>query len=476
MNILIIATNRHANPVPVMPLGACMVAEATEAAGYNVRLLDLMFAKDPIAATEKVLDQFKPDLIALSVRNLDNNDSQEPIFFPAQLKPLLTIITQQTGAPLIIGGAAIAVMPEAMLRYTKADWAVLGDGETVFPKLVNHLAQDKSPAELPGVAWLDEGKYQHNPLAAPHTTNQTCSLPDLNRWLDADRYRRNMTPAPLQTKLGCHFQCLYCTYRKIEGQAYRLMTPESVSQAVRSLSQADFRDIEFVDNVFNSPYDHAMEICEKLAETEHSARLQTLELNPLFIDDQLIESMGRAGFVGVGITAESASSQVLTGLNKGFSAEHVHRAAEIIERHDMPCLWIFMLGGPGENKQTVEETLRFAEEKIRPGDAAFFNIGIRIYPGTGLESVAREQGVLQEDARDMLEPVFYLSPDIELAWLNKRVRQALKHNMHFLNGTKIGLPFLPSLHRLGHFLGLSPPLWKHSRHIRRGLRLVGLDL
>jgi len=51
MNILIISTNQSKQPFPVMPVGACIIAEAAEKAGHKVRLLDLMFCEDPYRET-----------------------------------------------------------------------------------------------------------------------------------------------------------------------------------------------------------------------------------------------------------------------------------------------------------------------------------------------------------------------------------------------------------------------------------------
>ncbi|HEX9113776.1 MAG TPA: B12-binding domain-containing radical SAM protein, partial [Nitrospirota bacterium] len=55
MNVLIICTNRNKLPVPVLPSGACMIAEAAERAGHSVRLLDLMFQPDPLRAIKAEL-------------------------------------------------------------------------------------------------------------------------------------------------------------------------------------------------------------------------------------------------------------------------------------------------------------------------------------------------------------------------------------------------------------------------------------
>jgi radical SAM superfamily enzyme YgiQ (UPF0313 family) len=474
MNILLINTNRNRSPMPVMPLGACLVAEAVERAGHRVGFLDLMFASDPLEAIERAIRRAAPGVIGLSVRNIDNNDMLNPVFFAGDCLPLLRRIRRLTEAPVVLGGAAVSVMPEQLLRFTGADWAVAGEGETVFPELVNALAAGRSPEYLPGLAWLADGRFHLNAPAREECGGRF-AVPDFARWLNLRAYKRNMATAPLQTKLGCHFQCIYCTYRRIEGGAYRLMDPQGTVAAVRAYTAMGFRNVEFVDNVFNSPRSHCLAVCEALARTPHNARLQTYELNPLFIDDDLLTMMERAGFVGAGVTVESASSAVLARLKKGFSAEVVHRAAETIRRHRLPCIWIFMLGGPGETEATVEETLSFAQSAIRPSDAVFFTTGIRVYPGTEIDRIARDQGMLTLSAEQMLEPFFYVSPELDRVWLAKRIRRAMRENCHFISGDTFDLPFLPAINRIGSLVGVEPPLWRYTRLIRRGLRLAGVN-
>ena len=474
-NILIIITNHYSSPVPVMPVGACLVAEAAELAGHSVRVLDLMFEQNPLNTLELELNKSNPDFIGLSVRNIDNNDMQNPVSFFKDLKPLMDTIRRKTPAPVVLGGAAVSVMPEELLRYTGANWAVLGDGEVVFSKLLSALSQGEIPGKLPGIARLEDNVFKKNTSTVDRFSNG-CLAPSFHRWIDVPAYLSRLSTVPIQTKLGCHFKCVYCTYRKIEGHDYRLRNPEGVIDAIQNLAAAGLHDIEFVDNVFNSPYEHALAICEGLASSQSGARLQCLELNPLFIDDTLLTAMERAGFVGIGITVESASDIVLDKLKKGFTAKDVYDTAQVIRRHNLPCLWIFMLGGPGESEVTVKETLRFAEQYIRPKDVAFFNIGIRIYPGTELEHRALEEGVLAISPSEMLEPVFYVSPALDLNWLTETMHKALATHMNYINSNTIGLSFLPTINRLGYRLGIKSPLWRHTRFIRRGLRILGMDV
>lgn len=473
MNTLIISANCSKQPFPVMPIGACIVAEAVKNAGYSVRLLDLMFCNDPLPAVISELNRVKPDVVGLSIRNIDNNDMKNPSAFFKDLPPLIDVIRKNTDSPVVIGGAAVGVMPEALLRYTGASFAILGDGETVFPQFLSALSHKEKPYHVRGVGWLKDNVFMRSPAVS--LSAYSCPSPDFKRWVDINPYLSLLATVPVQTKRGCPYNCVYCTYAMSEGQSYRLFNPEDVVEYIKDLSSMGLHDIEFVDNVFNAPYDHAMAICEELRKSGLNSRFQTLELNPFFIDDALLTAMEQAGFVGIGITAESASDNVLRMLKKSFTSEHVYRAAQHIKNHILPCVWIFMLGGPGENRDTVRETLSFAENYIRPHDVAFFNIGIRIYPGTALEEIARSHGVLTLPSHEMLEPVFYLSPEIEAGWLISTLKAAMDKNYNFINSDSLALPFLSTIHRLGQRFGVKPPLWKHTSSIRRGLRFIGIN-
>ncbi len=472
MNVLIINTNQHNQPFPVMPLGACLVADALERTGHRVQMLDFMFETNPISALHHKLSGRHFDIVGLSIRNIDNNDMRSPRFFLKGLPHLVQAIRELSEAKIVIGGAAMGVMPEEILRFSGADYAVLGDGEYVMPELLSHIGSGDG-VTTPGIAYIADGVF-HSTVRSNAIVSGGCMLPDFARWINVGAYLSRMSTVPLQTKLGCRYKCVYCTYRKIEGDTYRLCEPECVIETLQKLVSKGLKDIEFVDNVFNSPYDHAMEICRLLKKRKHGARLQSLELNPTFVDDALIDAMEGAGFVGVGITAESASDNVLRRLRKSFTLQDVHNAASVIKRHKLPCIWIFLLGGPGESRQTVAETFAFAERYVRPKDAVFFNIGIRVYPGTELESIAREEGLLDLPPEDMLRPVFYLSPDVEPEWLSERAGDFLKTHMNVIDSTSLELPFLPALHKIGHKMGMKPPLWRHMSAIRRFLQYTGI--
>jgi radical SAM superfamily enzyme YgiQ (UPF0313 family) len=473
LKVLLVSLNRYRNPMPVMPVGACTVADAVAAAGHEVRFLDLMFSRSPMGDLTREVASFSPDVVGLSLRNIDDNNLLEPEEFHGELRRAVDSVRRCSAAPIAAGGAAFAVMPEALLRSSGADLGVVGDGDSVFPEVLGALGNDGQAGNVPGAAEIRDGEFRCNPADGSRLRNGPC-VPDYGRWLDLRAYRRAMGTAGVQTKRGCEFQCVYCTYALVEGPRYRFHPVDGMVEGVRKLVRSGIRDIEFVDSVFNAPYEHALAVCEAFARAGTGARLQSLELNPRFVDEPLLSAMGRAGFSGIGITAESVSDPVLAGLGKQYRSDDVHRAAETVSRCSLPCVWIFMFGGPGETPDTVRETLRFAGEKVRPSDVVFMNFGIRIYPGTELERIARDEGVLQVAGVEMLKPVFYLSPQVNREWLAAELDRFLANHPGAVGPRSLALPFLPLVQRIGYRCGVRPPLWKHTRRIRRILSAVGV--
>lgn len=470
MNLLLVSTNRCREPAPVLPLGACLVAEGAERAGHRVRLLDLMFAGDPVAELGRALREFAPQVVGLSVRNLDNTTMERPESFVPPLLPLLQAIRDRGNPPVVLGGAAIGIAPEPLLRLTGASWAVSGAGEEVLPRLLDALAAGHSPGPLPGLCWLEAGRLSDLP---GECREHFFRFPDLPRWVDLGRYRRQGSTVPLQSKRGCAFECVYCPCPRIEGSTYRLAPAAEVAAGIRRLAAAGVRDVEFVDTVFNAPYEHAMAICEAVAADRAPVRLHTFELNPAFIDPPLLAAMDGAGFAAVGLTAESAAGEVLAGLGKNYGPEHLHLAADALRGSRLPCLWIFMLGGPGETAATAAETVRFARERLRGCDVAFFAVGVRIYPGTELERRARGESSLDGE-EDLLAPVFYRPPGIGFSELRQLVRGAVAEDPRFITFGMDSLRLLPALRGAAGSMGLAPPLWRHTARIRRALGLFGV--
>ena len=471
--VLLVSTNRERQPYPVVPNGLASVASALDAAGHRVRFLDLCFEREPIASAREAAARFRPDIIGVSVRNIDNSDAIALRHYTPEARGVLHALRDAApSARVIAGGAAFGVAPEALFRDLGVDYAVAGDGERASVALVNALSSGQAVDALPGLVRDRAGVVAFTP---PGEDADLDSLPGpaLQRWIDLARYQRHGATIPIQTKRGCVYKCVYCTYRNVEGWGYRTRDPELVADEIEELKvRAGVRHFDFVDSTFNSPPGHAVQVCEAITRRKLGVQLDTTNFTPATASSELLRAMKIAGFRSLGITAESASDAVLEKLEKGFSAAKVREVAERVEKHGIRTLWIFLVGGPGETPRTLEETLSFAEWRLERGDAVYLTVGLRIYPGTTLHRIAIGEGVVPADST-LLDPAFYFSSALDFAGTVARLKRFAGSHGRFMFSADSRSRVLPYLTRAASVLHLPRPHWQYMGLFQRVARAIG---
>lgn len=471
--VLLVSTNRERQPYPVVPNGLACVASALDAAGHHVRFLDLCFASDPVASARSAAAEFKPDIIGVSVRNIDNSDAIALRHYTPEARSVLHALRQAApGAKVIAGGAAFGVAPEALFRDLAVDYAVAGDGERASVALVDALSSGAPIEAMPGLVRDHNGTVAFTP---PGEDADLDSLPQpaLHRWIDLARYQRHGATIPIQTKRGCVYKCVYCTYRNVEGWGYRTRNPELVADEIEELKiKAGVHHFDFVDSTFNSPPGHAIQVCEAITRRNLGVQLDTTNFTPATAGADLLEAMKTAGFRSLGITAESASDAVLQKLEKGFTAAKVREVAERVEKFGIKTLWIFLVGGPGETAETVEETLAFAAWRLGRGDSVYLTVGLRIYPGTTLHRIAIAEGVVP-DGSTLLDPAFYFSSAIRFDATVARLKRFAADHPRFMFSADSRSIVLPYLTRAASVLRLPRPHWQYMGLFQRVARAIG---
>jgi len=471
--VLLVSTNTERQPYPVVPNGLVAVAASLEHAGHDVRLLDLCFARSPVIAARNAAAEFKPDVVGVSVRNIDNSDAVALQHYTPEAAAVVNALRAASppGSRLIAGGAAFGVAPQALFTELGVDYAVAGDGERASVALVAALAAGREPGAIPGLVRRTGEAITFTP---PGEDADLDSLPPLSlaRWVDLGRYQRHGATVPVQTKRGCVYRCVYCTYRNVEGFGYRTRAPELVADEIQELRRtAGVRHVDFVDSTFNSPPGHAIEVCEAIERRRLGLQLETTNFTPATAPRELLSAMRAAGFRSLGITAESASDEVLDRLEKGFTAAKAREVAERVERAGMRSLWIFLVGGPGETPATLEETLTFAAWRLGRGDAVYLTVGLRVYPGTTLHRIAIDEGVVAL-GDSLLAPTFYFSPALRFDSAVERLRAFAAGHPRFMFSADSRSFILPYLTRMASVLHLPRPHWRYMGLFQRMARAV----
>ncbi|MDH4235252.1 MAG: cobalamin-dependent protein, partial [Gallionella sp.] len=253
--------------MPAPPVGLSYVASATHAAGHEVKLLDLAFAQDLLGELASGIGTFKPELVGLSIRNIDNVVSQR---FESPLKSLLEQVAvirenartpEGKPVPLVLGGPAISILAEKALTVFGADYAFVGEGEAAFPMLLDALEKGSSLTGISGLCYRKEGKLVRNPT----TLLAVFGRSGMQQWVSWKPYQNSGGTWPIQTKRGCPMNCIYCAYPLVEGKHCRMREPGDVVDEIEQvLRDVGPRTFEFVDSTFNIPASHAKRICEEI--------------------------------------------------------------------------------------------------------------------------------------------------------------------------------------------------------------------
>lgn len=455
MRILLVYSNQTRDLILPAPIGLSYVATATRRAGHEVRFVDLLTARDPHAALAHALHDFRPEVVGISVRNIDNLVHQRLRSHFGELTQFIALIRAASGGqvPIVLGGPAISILGGAALRHVDADYAVRGEGEVTFPALLEALAAGRDPSGIPGVCVRGDMTLADNlPARLP-----AFGASGMQDWIDWTPYQRHGGTFTIQTKRGCPMPCTYCAYPGIEGRRFRRRRAGDVVDEIEAVQRMLApRAFEFVDSTFNLPETHALGICEEIIRRGLKANFTTMGINPRTTSAELFTLMKRAGFNSMMITPEAGNDSMLRNLDKGFDMRDVLRTARVARASGLHSTWFFMLGGPGETRATVHETLRFVEQKLR--GRHFLSVimtGIRMLPGTRLARAHATPG------SDLAQPVFYFSPQVSEAWMLQRVNQTIRNQsnvVHAAEGGGSGYERL--LHRALHWLGVAPPYWR----------------
>ena len=189
----------------------------------------------------------------------------------------------------------------------------------------------------------------------------------------------------------------------------RTRSPQLVARQLRRMADAGVRQIQFVDNIFNIPREYALELCREIAALDADLAWQCI-LYPDDVDQELAEAMARAGCKTVSLGFEAGNDAMLRAYGKRFDSAQVRRVSDALATHDIRRFGFLLLGGPGETRDTVTQSLDFVESLDL--DMLRVTIGIRIYPGTPLAATAVAQGLITPDD-DLLRPRFYMTPGLE---------------------------------------------------------------
>ena len=350
------------------------------------------------------------------------------------------MIRSHTAAPIVLGGSGFTIFPAELMALLEADYGIIGEGERLAA-LLEAIEKGANPAGLPGVILPGQAADLPEPLDTPvgRTLNGSPAV--------TDYYVRHGGMLNLQSKRGCPFRCIYCTYPHIEGRSMRLIPPGEVAATALALQKAGARYLFITDSAFNADYAHSRAVAEAFRDAGLSIPWGAF-FAPTRPPGDYFVRLAQAGLSHVEFGTEAMADTVLKAYRKPFRVADIrvaHRAAQAAGVH---CAHYLLLGGPGETAATLAETLSNID-KLR-NTVVFFSAvcGFTRIPLFIVWRVA--QGVIAPE-QDLLKPVFYRSEALDETAILEQVQQAAAGRVNWLFGAggEETEKILARLHRSG---------------------------
>ncbi|WP_020677811.1 lipid biosynthesis B12-binding/radical SAM protein [Geopsychrobacter electrodiphilus] len=430
--VFLISSNRATEPYPVYPLGMAVVAGALQSAGHQVRQYDLLVqGEEPLGAA---LEQFSPGVISISLRNIDDVDSfsGEGGWYLQQAKNLIETLRGFSAVPIVVGGPALTIMPEAIAEFLQVDHAIIGEGERSLPELVRQLAAGESA-----------------PLVIPRTsplTGDQFSAPLFDQSL-IDYYLRQSGMVNLQTKRGCPFCCSYCSYPHLEGDHFRVRDPRLVVDELEGLTRDHgVERVFFTDSIFNDPQGHYLQLVEELLRRDLKLRWSAF-FRPQGLGRKELALMKRAGLYALELGTDAAADQTLAGINKGLRFDEVLAVNQACLDERLAAAHFVMFGGPDEDEQSLEEGLRNLQ--LLGVSVVFAFSGIRIFPDAPLHLRAVAEGLIAAETL-LLKPAYYFSPRLDRQLMENRITASFAGRANRIFPPSEGLKRLQVMKKFGY--------------------------
>lgn len=436
-SLLLISANRHTSPYPVYPLGISYLKTYLERtiSGIRVDTADCNLLTD-----EELSERIRtlaPRYIGVSFRNVDGANSLDRRGFLPQYKALIDVIRAASDAPVIIGGAGFSIYPQAFMRELGADYGIHGEGEGPLAELIGALERGETQIDIPAVY---SGRTGSGPTENGRTRNgQTGNGPTENECTGSgptengrtENGRRSYLPAievefepeltgyywkqsgmlNIQTKRGCPYRCIYCSYPHIDGRCVRTMDPEIIAENIlRAKRDYGIDYLFFTDSVFNICPEYNVRLAETLVRRGTNIAWGAY-FSPRGIDAEQMRLFRASGLTHIEYGTESFCDRTLEAYGKGFTFDDVVRASQLALDNGVYYAHFLILGGYGDTRERVRETIE--NSRRLEYTVLFPYAGMRIYPHTRLAELAMQEGIIDRND-DLLAPSYYISPDFEL--------------------------------------------------------------
>lgn len=306
---------------------------------------------------ERRLREERPHLVAITTTlYVVNPPATEIVDFVRGVDPEIDIVV---GGPLVANhnrnyqGAQL----QAALDDVGADYYVVeGQGETTLVQLTECLREGGDVSTVPNLLYIEDGELRRTEVV-PEANSLNENYIDWRNFSDRDLGPTIQT----RTARSCAFKCAFCNYPTRAGKL-TLASLDTIEEELDSMAAlGGVENVVFIDDTFNVPLPRFKDICRLMIDKDYGFNWFSY-FRCSNSDEEAIELMARSGCKGVFLGIESGSPRILENMNKHATIEKYAQGIEWLREAGVLTFGSFIVGFPGENAESVQETIDFLQD------------------------------------------------------------------------------------------------------------------
>ncbi len=384
------------------PSGLGYLAVMLERAGHDVEVYDMNATRPTQAEFERYIAESDYDIAGIGGFITVYRTLKQLI---ADLKSI------HPDRPVVVGGSSATSAPQAMMDFTKADILCIGEGERTIVDIADCVSRGGDVSRVDGIWWRgSDGGAVVNPPRACIMNLDELPFPrwdlfpmdvyaknpigavNVNKWDDGSGGDDVATSMNLVSSRGCAYQCTFC-YHDFMGVKFRYRSAENIfSEMVELREKYGIRYFHFTDDCFITNRNNVKRLCDIILREGFEAEWGCAGRVNL-MNEPLIAKMKEAGCTFIGYGIESGSQKMLDLMKKKVTVEQARAAIELTREYLGWADCSFIVGMPGETRETIQETIDFCKSLDIAPEVIFFATP---YPGTELYRIAMDRGLIPD--------------------------------------------------------------------------------
>lgn len=394
-------SNARIDKNTTMPLGIMYLASYLEKLGHQVKIIDTARTRS-IDITKKEIFDFKPELIGVSGIITAFKFTKTMV---SELK------SEFPDIPIVIGGHIVLDNYETLLLKTGCDYTITGYGEKPIAYLVEYLEEKRTIDSVPGLSYLKDKEIKHNqtwefdnidniPYPAYHLIDMEYYVTVFENNPKLDVYLKKTGKSNKSNRIaivigarGCTDKCSFCVH-EFEHKGFFVHSIDYVMGNIKILYESyGVRIFAIGEDLFLHNRKHAIEFVNAMNMNFPDAYFSCVSRADFIVKSGLVDIVKDSNCFAITFGFESGSNKMLKVLNKRTTRDiNVAAYKAICETNITPAI-SFMVGTPGETKETIQETIDAIKEAGVVGGSVFITTP---YPGSRLFKMCVERGIIKD--------------------------------------------------------------------------------